>query len=246
MKLSPISSVQIAPLQNAVQKFHDCYLVSSLGALSRSTQGRKVLENNISHNTRNYNVKFRDIGGKAEDYLISKKTVNNMVFETEGGKSYELNKIVPPVVKAIELAMNKVIKNHPSKKPFIYRMLENQQDFEYNKPSRFLKMFTGKKPVTLNEGGIRMSLFGKIEKAFSLLNKIEKDKDSVFIAGTGWNMWGINSLPSWHCYSVRQVRMEQNRIVLFDHRKQEEVVLPIQNALHQLKFLTGYFSKDLM
>lgn len=59
-------------------------------------------------------------------------------------------------------------------------------------------------------------------------------------------MWGINSLPSWHCYSVRQVRMEQNRIVLFDHRKQEEVVLPIQNALHQLKFLTGYFSKDLM
>ena len=91
-----------------------------------------------------------------------------------------------------------------------------------------------------------MSLFGKIEKAFNLLKKIEKDKDSVFIAGTGWNMWGINSLPSWHCYSVRQVRMEQNRIVLFDHRKQEEVVLPIQNALHQLKFLTGYFSKDLM
>lgn len=244
MKMYPISSLHTTPMQNSLQKFHDCYLVSSLGALSRSEKGRRILENNISQGRNNYNIKFNNVNGEQEDYLIPKNTIKKFMHEKIDG--YVERLLVSPVTTAVELAMNNLIAKHPSKKPFIYRMMENQQDFEYNKPSRFLKMFTGKKPVTLNEGGIRMSLFGKIEKAFSLLKKIEKDKDSVFIAGTGWNMWGINSLPSWHCYSVRQVMMEQNRIVLFDHRKQEEVVLPIQNALHQLKFLTGYFSKDLM
>ena len=173
MKMYPISSLHTTPMQNSLQKFHDCYLVSSLGALSRSEKGRRILENNISQGRNNYNIKFNNVNGEQEDYLIPKNTIKKFMHEKIDG--YVERLLVSPVTTAVELAMNNLIAKHPSKKPFIYRMMENQQDFEYNKPSRFLKMFTGKKPVTLNEGGIRMSLFGKIEKAFSLLKKIEKD-----------------------------------------------------------------------
>jgi len=232
-------------MQRAVQKFHDCYLVASLGALSRSAKGRRVLENNISNNYKAVNVKFKDVNGKQEDYLILKNEIKNFTYERKDGIKEKLDKIASPITTAVEIAMNRLLAIHPTKKPFIYRMMENQQDFEYNKPSRFLQMFTGKKPVILNESGISMSLFNKVDKSIKLLGDIERDKGAVFVAGTGWNKWGTNALPSWHCYAVKRVNMEQNRIVLFDHRKQEEIILPIQTALHQLKFLTGYFSKDL-
>lgn len=243
MRMYPISSYHTTPIQNAKQIFHDCYLVASLGALSRSTKGRRILENNISHNDKVFNIKFQNVYGKQENYTISKQSVNNMTYTAPTGKCYTLKKNKSLITKAVELAMNKLLQKHPSKKPFIYRLMKHQQDFEYNKPSRFLKMFTGKKPLTLNEGGIRMSLFGKRKKATELLKEIEKDNGAVFVAGTGANFWG--SLPSWHCYAVKKVNIKKNKITLFDHRKNTEIDLPLQNALHQLKFFTGYFSKDL-
>lgn len=241
MKMYPISSFHTTPMQNSLQKFHDCYLVSSLGALSRSAKGRRILENNISQCRNNYNIKFNNVNGEQEDYLIPKNTIKKFMHEKIDG--YVERLLVSPVTTAVELAMNKLLAKHPSKKPFIYRMMENQQDFEYNKPSRFLKMFTGKKPITLNEGGVSMSLFSKYSKAKKLLEQIEQDPNAVFVAGTGRNSWG--NLPTWHCYVIKRVDTKNNKLLLFDHKEQAEIVLPIQNAIHQLKFITGFFSKDL-
>ena len=153
--MKPITPQQIASLSTAQQYFHDCYIVSSLGILSRSKKGQKILQNNITTNGKDFNIKINNVNEKVEDYFISEKEINNLKF-----KSYENEMPFEelPVVKAFELAMNKLIKKHPFQKPLICRALETQERFEYNKPSNFLKLFTGITPETINESSLSMSL----------------------------------------------------------------------------------------
>lgn len=243
MRMYQVPSNYINSMQKASQKLHDCYLVASLGALSRSSKGRRIISNNISHSADAYNVHFPNVNGKSEDYLVSKKSIVDMFQKSENEEISSIHNVNSPLTRAIELAVNALIKKHPFKKPPIYRLFASKHKCEYNKPSRFLKMFTGKKPLTLNEGGFFMSLFGKYSKAKRLLKQIEQDPNAVFVAGTGWNTWG--NLPAWHCYAIKRVDTKNNKLVLFDHKKQAEIALPIQNAIHQLKFITGFFSKDL-
>ena len=216
-------------MQRASQKLHDCYLVASLGALSNSAKGRKIILNNISHSLDAYNVHFPSINGKSEDYLVDKKSIVDLFQKTENEEISSIHNVNSPLTRAVELA--------------IYRLFASKHNCEYNKPSRFLKMFTGKKPITLNEGGVSMSLFSKYSKAKKLLEEIGQDPNAVFVAGTGRNSWG--NLPTWHCYVIKRVDTKNNKLLLFDHKEQAEIVLPIQNAIHQLKFITGFFSKDL-
>lgn len=243
MRMYPVSSRQIKSMQRASQKLHDCYLVASLGALSNSAKGRKIILNNISHSLDAYNVHFPSINGISEDYLVDKNSIVDLFQKTENEEISSIHNVNSPLTRAVELAVNALIKKHPFKKPPIYRLFASKHNCEYNKPSRFLKMFTGKKPITLNEGGVSMSLFSKYSKAKKLLEQIGQDPNAVFVAGTGMNSWG--NLPTWHCYVIKRVDTKNNKLLLFDHKEQAEIVLPIQNAIHQLKFITGFFSKDL-
>ena len=75
--MKPITPQQIASLSTAQQYFHDCYIVSSLGILSRSKKGQKILQNNITTNGKDFNIKFNNVNEKVEDYFISEKEINN-------------------------------------------------------------------------------------------------------------------------------------------------------------------------
>mgnify|MGYP006977718270 FL=1 len=237
--MKPITPQQIASLSTAQQYFHDCYLLSSLGILSRSKKGQKILQNNITTNGKDFNIKFLNVNGKTEDYFISESEINNL--EYIDSKPIFSNPSIP-IVKSIELAMNKLIKKHPFQKPLICRALETQERFEYNKPSNFLKLFTGITPETINESNLSMSLLDKISKAIDTLKKIANDKDSTFIAGTGISFEG---LPSWHCYGITKVDIQNNKFYVFDHRLNKELEFPIISGLLKFKFLTGFWSKDL-
>lgn len=237
--MKPITPQQIASLSTAQQYFHDCYLLSSLGILSRSKKGQKILQNNITTNGKDFNIKFKNVNGKAEDYFISESEINNL--EYIDSKPIFSNPSIP-IVKSVELAMNKLIKKHPFQKPLICRALETQERFEYNKPSNFLKLFTGITPETINESNLSMSLLDKISKAIDTLKKIANDKDSTFIVGTGISFDG---LPSWHCYGITKVDIQNNKFYVFDHRLNKELEFPIISGLLKFKFLTGFWSKDL-
>ena len=233
-----ITPKQIESLATAQQYFHDCYILSSLGMLSRSPKGQKILKNNILTNGKDFNIKFQNVNGKAEDYFISQEEIHNLKFKDNNILcNYE-----SPIVKSVELAMNKLLKKHPFKKPLLYRTIESQQTFEYNKPSRFLELFTGQKHLTLNESSLSMSLLDKIHKATEILMKIWEDKDSAFIAGTGIH---LGKLPSWHCFEITDVNIPRNTFNVFDHRANRELMFPILSGIQKFKFLTGYFGKDL-
>ena len=237
--MRPITPHQIESLATAQQHFHDCYILSSLGILSRSKKGQKILQNNITTNGHDFNIKFQNVNGKAEDYFISEEEIHNLKFKD---KKNNLQDLHCPIVKSVELAMNKLIKNHPFQKPPLYRAMKTQQPFEYNKPSRFLELFTGQKPITLNESSLRMTLMSKLSEAGDLMMKIWEDKDSAFIIGTGIH---LGKLPSWHCFDITKVDMPSNSFTVFDHRQNAELRFPVLSGLLNFKFLTGFLGKDL-
>ena len=78
--MKPINLSEIKSLQRAKQHFHDCYLVTSMNALSNTENGRKILQENILREGNNFNIKFKNINGKSEDFFVSEKELNDLTL----------------------------------------------------------------------------------------------------------------------------------------------------------------------
>ena len=241
--MKPINLSEIKSLQRAKQHFHDCYLVTSMNALSNTENGRKILQENILREGNNFNIKFKNINGKSEDFFVSEKELNDLTLCDRFFNPIELNEPHNPILKAVEVAMNKLLKKYPDKKSFINRLYKTNEEFEYNNPSRFLEMFTGIKPININENSIRMSLKNKIDEAKEVLEKIGNEKTNSFIAGTGHKF--IKGLTNWHCYTLENVNNANKTAKIFDNRYQEEITLSFNDFIKKIKYITGYFNEDL-
>ncbi len=241
--MRPINLNEIKSLHRVKQHFHDCYLVTSINALSNSKNGRKILQNNILKDGNNFNIRFNNVSGTTQDFFISEKELNDLTL-----CDYFLNPIVletpeNPILKAIEIAMNKLLKKYPDKKSFANRLYKTNEEFEYNNPSRFMEMFTGISPLNINENGLRMSLKSKVNETKDLLGKIGEQQQSSFIAGTGHHF--IKGLTNWHCYTLEKVNNKDNTIQIFDNRSQETITLSFNDFIKKLKYITGYFNENL-
>ena len=241
--MKPINLSEIKSLQRAKQHFHDCYLVTSMNALSNTENGRKILQENILREGNNFNIKFKNINGKSEDFFVSEKELNDLTLCDRFFNPIELKEPHNPILKAVEVAMNKLLKKYPDKKSFINRLYKTNEEFEYNNPSRFLEMFTGIKPININENGIRMSLKNKIDEAKEVLEKIGNNETNSFIAGTGHKF--IKGLTNWHCYTLENVNNANKTAKIFDNRYQEEITLSFDDFIKKIKYITGYFNEDL-
>lgn len=241
--MKPINLSEIKSLQRAKQHFHDCYLVTSMNALSNTENGRKILQENILREGNNFNIKFKNINGKSEDFFVTEKELNDLTLCDRFFNPIELKEPHNPILKAVEVAMNKLLKKYPDKKSFINRLYKTNEEFEYNNPSRFLEMFTGIKPININENSIRMSLKNKIDEAKEVLEKIGNEKTNSFIAGTGHKF--IKGITNWHCYTLENVNNANKTAKIFDNRYQEEFTLSFDDFIKKIKYITGYFNEDL-
>lgn len=243
--MKPLTHNEIMDLRYAKQYFQDCYLVSSIGALANSKKGSKILENNISHTNDGFRVKFNNINNKSEDFFISQKELDNLTPIDKYGNPIEINKHFPhnPILKAIEIAMNKIIEKNPSKKPWISRIPNCNEKFEFNKPSNFLEMFTGEKPIKLNEDNFKLNLKSKEEDAIELFDQISDNPNNSFVVGTSINL-GLKKINDFHCFDVKNVNKENETIDIFDHRFQQIIRLTYDEAIKQLKYIVGYFGKE--
>ena len=61
----PISHKEIQGLRNATQVFSDCYLVSSINSLTRNSDGRQILKENIQKSI----IRLRSF--RIKEYLYS-------------------------------------------------------------------------------------------------------------------------------------------------------------------------------
>ncbi len=244
--MKPIGLTDIHTLKTAIQYFQDCYLVSSVGALAKSPNGRRILAENISRTQDGFRVNFRNINGTGKNFFVSQKEMDDLVYMDKYYNPVPIDENLPhnPIIKAIETAMNKLLSLYPDKKPRVCRIAKSHEKFEFNKPSNFLEMFTGKKPVVLNESELNLSLKSKAKESFELFDKISENPDSSFVFGTSF---GFNKkVSNTHCYSVNRVDKNSNSIELFDHRRQKTVTLSFEEAIKCIKFIAGYFNKDLI
>lgn len=108
--MKPINLNEIKSLQRVKQHFHDCYLVTSMNALSNTENGCKTLQNNISREGNNFNIKFKNINGKSEDFFISEKEINDLTLCDQFLNPIILTEPENPILKALEVAMNKLLK----------------------------------------------------------------------------------------------------------------------------------------
>lgn len=242
--MKPISQEQILSLRNAKQHFADCYLVSSIQALTNTENGRKILQHNITTDGTNFNIRFNHVIDKAEDYFVSEKAHKNLVLVDRFANEIELDEPHHPIIKAVEVAMEHLLWQHPEKKPLVCRLVTDTiQEFEYNKPSNFMEMFTGRKPIVLNEGGLRQTLKSHREEAMQLFERMDKGNDYSFIAGTG--IFGREGLRYAHCYPINGVNFENKYLEITENRSHETIKLPFERAIRGLKYLTGYFNSGL-
>ena len=240
--MKPIRTEEINSLRFAIQHFQDCYLVSSVGALANSTNGRRILSENIAHTQDGFRVRFRNINGQTRDFFVTQKEMDNLIYMDKYCNPIEVKIPHNPIVKAIEVAMEKPLTQNPGKKPWICRFPRCNEKFEFNKPSNFLEMFTGIKPTILNESGLMLTLRSKQKTAANLFERIKHNPDNSFVGGT--SIWFNKDLMSTHCYSLNGINKDS--LEIFDHRQQKNIRLTFQDVIKKMKFIVGYFNDDLV
>lgn len=244
--MKPITSDEIKNLRYAVQYFQDCYLVSSVSSLTKTSNGRRILTENIAHTDDGYRIRFQNVKGKCQDYFVSQKEIDLLTYLDKYGNTIIIPEDKPhnQIIKAIETAMNKLLRRYPDKKSFLCRIPNCNERFEFNKPSVFLEMFTGKEPIKLNEDGLSLNLKSKKTECIDLFEKISKEPENSFVAGTSFNF--NRKFSDYHCYSVQNIDREKETIELFDHRLLDRIVLTYNEAIKYIKYFAGYFNKDLL
>lgn len=244
--MKPITSDEIKNLRYAVQYFQDCYLVSSVSSLTKTSNGRRILTENIAHTDDGYRIRFQNVKGKCQDYFVSQKEIDLLTYLDKYGNTIIIPEDKPhnQIIKAIETAMNKLLRRYPDKKSFLCRIPNCNEKFEFNKPSVFLEMFTGKKPIKLNEDGLSLNLKSKKTECIDLFEKISTEHENSFVAGTSFNF--NRKFSDYHCYSVQNIDREKETIELFDHRLLDRIVLTYNEAIKYIKYFAGYFNKDLL
>ena len=238
--MRPISFDEIISLRTAKQNFRDCYLVSSINALTRSENGRKILAKNIQRDGDDFCVRFNNVNGQAETYLVKQAECDELILMDKYLNPVLLSVPNNPIIKAVEVAMNKLLILHPNKKPFLCKIPECQEKFEFNKVSNFLQMFTGIRPYTLNESGLRMSLSKDSQIAKRMFSEIE-NRGGSFVMGTGYHLNPLEDLP--HCLTVTQIK--DGKVGLYDCRRQSHITRPQENTIRATKYLCGYFNEML-
>ncbi|MBQ3640741.1 hypothetical protein II906_02255 [bacterium] len=242
--MKPISIGQIDSLIGAKQNFCDCYLVSSLSALARTQRGRNILQQNVLTDGDAFCVRFNNVYGNAEQYLVRQEECDNLVLTDKYLEPIALRIPHNPLVKVFEVAMTKLLKCHYFKKPISSRMIECREIFEYNRPSVFMEMFTGIRPVTLNETSMSNTLRGKKDSLKVLLDRISDDEGGAFVAGTGFTFLNAR-FRSWHCYNIDNIDKNTQVVLLNDNKYQHKLRADYDDIRSKFKFICGYFGDML-
>ncbi len=244
---TPISTEEIINLQKSRQIFSDCYLTSTLNALTRTEKGRQILQKNIQRNleTQEYKIHFENIYSQPKDIFITEKEIQNLELTDKFfNPIYVQPNSAVDAQKAVEIAMNKIIRENFFMKNLFSRLAKSVEPFEYNLPSHFMNIFTGKKPVSLNEKSIRLTLNSKKHETFELFKQMQNSEGEFnFVAGT--SMGTKFPLTNWHCFTIENVNLLQNKIRLYDTKEKKSENYTFREICEGIKFLTGYFSKDL-
>jgi len=237
---SSITDKEIDNIKHTKQHFSDCYLMTTMEALSNTKNGRKILKKQIEHDDKNpylINCYLYNSAGEKEKYSIP----TNAVL-----KGYEkLYRIQDnEIIRSMDVSVAEYEKKYKSK-PLICRIADDLKDYEFEKnlPSHFMEILVGKKPtVNIAEQEFNLDLTKHKEEVMALFKRMEAEKDYNIIIGTGVK---ILDGRSWHVYILENVDLKNNTITVKEKRSNTPRVMDIDTALKTFKYIVGYFDKDL-
>lgn len=233
-----LPETSVRSLKDSEQIYSDCYLLASLDALACSNNGSAILRNNVNYLP---DISLNDLTTPRFIVNIGEKHI------PVSGKDYlrfaPVNNVQKNIiVTTFEIAFSKYIKEHTDAKPLICRIgsIFKNYNFEYNLPSNFMQLLTGKKPISIGEKNLNINLKGHDKQVIELFNKMEKNPDFSFVMGTG-----IKKLDgkTWHCYSVQKVK--DGKVFVKNKRGNETKSYSYDEAINKFKYITGYFNEDL-
>ena len=234
-----ISDKDIDSIKDAKQHFSDCYLISTLETLGQTENGRKVLKEQIQRDDSNpaqINCYLFTKNGNREKYTIP----SNIVI-----KGYEkvYDKQTNEIIRSVDISVNEYEKKHKAK-PIVSKIGDNFKDykFEYNLPSNFMKMITGKQPHVIGETDLNLDLTSYKNEVLELFKRMDIEDKHSFIISTGAKALDGHR---WHVYIIQDVDIEKNTITVKEKRGNKPQTLSIDEALKTFKFIAGYFNSDL-
>lgn len=237
---TPITSREVDSLASAQQHFSDCYLMSTLDSLSRSTNGRQVLHDRIQRDIDKPNMLncyLYNENGVKEKYTIPTQ-------QTFQGYKALYEHQANDIVRSLDISVAEYELKHNSK-PWFCRLADKFREFkfEFNLPSHFMKIFTGVKPtVNIAERALNLSLKPYKKEVMALFEKMHQNKDFSFIIGSG-----IKKVDGkrFHAYVLEDVNLAENKVVIKNKRGNEVKTYTVEEVLDKFKYIVGYFNEDL-
>ena len=235
-----ISDKEIDEFKDAKQYYSDCYLMTSLEALSKIPNGRKILKNQLQHddtNPKQINCYLYNPSGKRLKYPIP-------VNEVVEGYNQLYNNQKNDIIRSLDISVGEYEKKYKAK-PLICRVKDTFNDFafEYNLPSHFLNIFTGIKPtVNIAESDFNVDLTGHKDEVMKLFERMDKDKNYSMLISTGIK---AHNGHAWHVYILEDVDLKNNIVKVKEKRGNVSETMSVDEALKTFKFIVGYFDEDL-
>ena len=234
-----ISDKDIDSLKDAKQHFSDCYLMTTLETLAQTENGRKVLKEQIQRDDLDptqISCYLYTMDGIREKYTIPTNSVikgYEKVFEKQPNE----------IVRSVDLSVNEYEKKYKTK-PLVSNIRDNFNDykFEFNLPSNFMKMISGKNPHVIGETNLNLDLTSYKNEVIELFKRMDKEKKHSFVISTGAKPLDGHY---WHVYVIQEVDLEKNTITVKEKRGNKPQTLTIDEALKTFKFIAGYFNSDL-
>lgn len=236
-----ISNKDMDGLQTAEQHFSDCYLVSALDSLSRTENGRRILQSQIEYDSENpelINCYLFNKNGEREKFSVP---ASKAIAGYENLYKYQQNDIL----RSLDISVCEYENKHKSK-PLICRIADKfrRYSFEFNLPSHFMETLTGIKPtVNIAETAFNLSLKPYEKEVRELFAQMDKDKEHSFVIGTG-----IKKLDGrrWHTYVLENVDLAANKVRIKNKRGNIIREMTVEEVLSRFKYIVGYFNKDLL
>lgn len=234
-----ISDKDLDSIQTAEQYFSDCYIMSSMDSLSHSSNGRKILKEQIQYDDENPNI--------INCYLHTKDGEEKFsIPSSEAVAGYEqiYEHQENPILRTMDISIAEFEKKHKAK-PWICRMADKFKTyaFEYSLPSHFMKTVTGIKPTyNIAETDLNIDLKPYKKEVMELFEKMDKEKDHSFVIGSG-----IKKLDGrrFHVYVLEDVDLENNVVTVKNKRGNDIKQMTVDEALSSFKYIVGYFNSDL-
>lgn len=235
-----ITDREIDEFKNAKQHYSDCYLMTSLEALSHIENGRKILKKSIKRDDSNSNLincYLYTTEGRREKYTIPTDVI---IKDYKGLYKYQQNEII----RSMDISTGEYEKRHKSK-PWICRVTDNfkHYEFENNAPSHFFKILTGIEPtINIAEKDFNVDLTSRREEVMELFKRMDKDKNFSILISTG--LKPLNG-HTWHVYILEDVDLENDTVTVKEKRGNKSQTMSVEKALNTFKFIVGFFNEDL-